>query len=316
MNSAMVQAFAALDAHRTLVAKTPLRQRFADDPGRFKKFSLSVGDVLYDYSKNLIDEETMRLLFRLAETAEVEKHRAAMFSGEAINRTEKRPVLHVALRATPEEVYRAGGENVVPEVHAVLGRMADFANQVRDGTLSGVGGRFTDVVNIGIGGSDLGPRMATHALAPYQDGPRAHFVSNVDGADIRDTLKPLDPSRTLFLVASKTFTTIETMTNAGTARRWIVDAVGEAAVGRHFAAMSTALDKVNAFGISADRTFGRHRRRRPDASLPQGLSRTKSGSATTGIQDVHRDSRRHWHGNRGHRAQRCAPDRHRLQLSA
>ena len=256
MNSAMVQAFAALDAHRTLVAKTPLRQRFADDPGRFKKFSLSVGDVLYDYSKNLIDEETMRLLFRLAETAEVEKHRAAMFSGEAINRTEKRPVLHVALRATPEEVYRAGGENVVPEVHAVLGRMADFANQVRDGTLSGVGGRFTDVVNIGIGGSDLGPRMATHALAPYQDGPRAHFVSNVDGADIRDTLKPLDPSRTLFLVASKTFTTIETMTNAGTARRWIVDAVGEAAVGRHVAAMSTALDKVNAFGISADRTFG------------------------------------------------------------
>ena len=256
MNSAMVQAFAALDAHRSLVAKTPLRQRFADDPQRFKKFSLSVGDILYDYSKNLVDEETMRLLFRLAETAEVEKHRAAMFSGEAINRTEKRPVLHVALRATPEEVYRAGGENVVPEVHAVLGRMADFANQVRDGTLSGVGGRFTDVVNIGIGGSDLGPRMATHALAPYQDGPRAHFVSNVDGADIRDTLKPLDPSRTLFLVASKTFTTIETMTNAGTARRWIVDAVGEAAVGRHFAAMSTALDKVNAFGISSDRTFG------------------------------------------------------------
>jgi glucose-6-phosphate isomerase len=256
MNSAMVQALAALDAHRPAIAKTPLRQRFADDPDRFKKFSLTVGDVLYDYSKNLVDQETMRLLFRLAEAAEVEKHRAAMFSGEAINRTEKRPVLHVALRATPEEVYRAGGENVVPEVHAVLGRMADFANGVRDGTLSGVGGRFTDVVNIGIGGSDLGPRMATRALTPYHDGPRAHFVSNVDGADIRDTLKPLDPSRTLFLVASKTFTTIETMTNAATARRWIVEAVGEDAVGRHFAAMSTALDKVSAFGISTERTFG------------------------------------------------------------
>jgi glucose-6-phosphate isomerase len=255
MNS-VVQAFAALDAHRSVIAKTPLRQRFADDPERFRKLSLSVGDLLYDYSKNLVDEETMRLLFRLAEAAEIEKHRAAMFSGEAINRTEKRPVLHVALRAAPDEVYRAGGENVVPEVHAVLGRMADFASGVRDGTLSGIGGRFTDVVNIGIGGSDLGPRMATHALAPYHDGPRAHFVSNVDGADIRDTLKPLDPSRTLFLVASKTFTTVETMTNAATARRWIVDAVGEAAVGRHFAAMSTALDKVAAFGISEERTFG------------------------------------------------------------
>src|ERR1700730_4362210 len=256
MNSAMVQTLAALDAHRSVIAKTSLRQRFADDPDRFRKFSLSATDLLYDYSKNLVDHEAMRLLFSLAETAEIEKHRAAMFSGEAINRTEKRPVLHVALRATPEEVYRAGGENVVPEVHAVLGRMADFANGVRDGGLSGGGGRFTDVVNIGIGGSDLGPRMATRALAPYHDGPRAHFVSNVDGARMRDTLNPLDPSRTLFLVASKTFTTIETMTNAGTARRWIVDALGKPAVGRHFAAMSTALDKVAAFGVGADRTFG------------------------------------------------------------
>src|SRR5262249_6713316 len=220
MNSAMVQAFAALDTHRSVIAKTPLRQRFADDPDRFKKFSLSFGDVLYDYSKNLVDQETMRLLFRLAEVAEVEKHRAAMFSGEAINRTEKRPVLHVALRATPDEVFRAGGENVVPEVHRVLGRMTDFANGVRNGGTPGVGGRITDVVNIGIGGSDLGPRMATRALAPFHDGPRLHFVSNVDGADIRDTLKGLDPARTLFLVASKTFTTIETMTNAATARRW------------------------------------------------------------------------------------------------
>ena len=157
MKSPMVQAFAALDAHRTVVAKMPLRKRFADDPDRFRKFSLSAGDLLLDYSKNLVDEEAMRLLVALAENAEVEKHRAAMFSGEAINLTEKRPVLHVALRATPDEVYRAGGENVVPEVHAVLGRMADFADGIRVGGLAGAGGRFTDVVNIGIGGSDLGP---------------------------------------------------------------------------------------------------------------------------------------------------------------
>src|SRR5262249_31290389 len=148
MNSAMVQAFAALDAHRTTVAKTPLRQRFAEDPERFRKFSLSATDLLYDYSKNLVDEEAMRRLLNVAETAEIEKHRAAMSSGEAINRTEKRPVLHVALRATPEEVFRAGGENVVPEVHKVLGRMTDFANGIRSGDIPGIGGRFTDVVNI------------------------------------------------------------------------------------------------------------------------------------------------------------------------
>ena len=256
MNSAMVQAFADLEAHRSTVTSVPLRKRFADDPERFAKFSLTVADMTLDYSKNLIDGEALRRLLALARAAEVEKHRAAMFSGEAINRTENRPVLHVALRAGQDEVYRAGGVNVVPEVHAVLGAMAEFATAVRSGRIAGTGGRFTDVVNIGIGGSDLGPRMATRALSPFHDGPRLHFVSNVDGADIRDTLKGLRPETTLFLVASKTFTTIETMTNAGTARRWIVDAVGEKAVGDHFAAMSTALDKVAAFGISVKRTFG------------------------------------------------------------
>ena len=256
MNSAMVQAFAALEAHRSAVAKVPLRKRFDDDPGRFGRFSVAFRDLLLDYSKNLLDEETMRLLLALAEAAEVEKHRTAMFSGEAINRTERRPVLHVALRSSAEDVYRAGGENVVPEVHAVLARMATFAEGVRSGAIAGAGGRFTDVVNIGIGGSDLGPRMATRALRPYHDGPRLHCVANVDGADIRDTLATLDPATTLFLVASKTFTTIETMTNAATARRWIVAALGEEKVGAHFAAMSTALDKVAAFGIGAERTFG------------------------------------------------------------
>jgi len=256
VNAAMIQAFAALDAHRSTVAQKPLRKRFEEDPGRFKRFSISFGDLLLDYSKNLVDEQTMRLLVALAEVAEVEKHRAAMFAGEAINKTENRSVLHVALRALPDEVYRSEGENVVPEVHAVLNRMAAFSDGVRSGSIRGAGGQFTDVVNIGIGGSDLGPRMAVRALSPYHDGPRVHFVSNVDGADIRDTLAGLQPDRTLFLVASKTFTTLETMTNAATARAWIVDRVGEDHVGAHFAAMSTALDKVAEFGISQDRVFG------------------------------------------------------------
>jgi glucose-6-phosphate isomerase len=179
-----------------------------------------------------------------------------MFSGEAINRTENRPVLHVALRAMPDEIFRVGGKNVVPEVHKVLNAMAAFADGVRSGSIKGVAGPFTDVVNIGIGGSDLGPRMAVRALRPWHDGPRMHFVSNVDGADIRDTLATLEPSRTLFLVASKTFTTVETMTNAATARKWIVDRLGEQQVGTHFAAMSTAIPKVKEFGIAEERTFG------------------------------------------------------------
>ena len=215
MNAAMIRAFAALEAHRAAISATPLRQRFADDPERFAKFSTSFDGFLLDYSKNLIDDEVMARLLALAEAAEVEKRRDAMFAGEPINVTENRSVLHVALRAERNEVYKSEGENVVPMVHAVLDRMAAFADGVRGGSIAGAGGKFTDVVNIGIGGSDLGPAMATLALAPYHDGPRLHFVSNVDGADMRDTLAGLDPATTLFLVASKTFTTIETMTNAG-----------------------------------------------------------------------------------------------------
>jgi glucose-6-phosphate isomerase len=224
----MVKAFTALEALRSPAAAVSMRQRFADDPERFRRFSISFGNFLLDYSKNLIDAETIRQLLVLAEAAEIEKHRAQMFGGEAINVTENRPVLHVALRAAPDDVYRVNGRNVVPDVQDVLQRMADFSNGVRDGTIAGAGGKFTDVVNIGIGGSDLGPATATGALKPYHDGPRAHFVSNVDGAHIRDTLEGLNPATTLFLIASKTFTTVETMTNAATARRWIVDGVGEA----------------------------------------------------------------------------------------
>ena len=252
----MIKAFAALEAQRSSVSIVPLRQRFADDPDRFRKFSLSFGHFLLDYSKNLIDEGTMANLVALAEATEVEKYRARMFSGEPINVTEERPALHVALRAAPDDVYRVAGKNVVGEVHAVLSRMSDFAEGVRSGTIAGSGGKFTDVVNIGIGGSDLGPAMATRALKPYHDGPRLHFVANVDGAHMRDTLEKLDPATTLFLIASKTFTTIETMTNAASARKWIVAALGEGKVPAHFAAISTARKKVADFGIGPERTFG------------------------------------------------------------
>jgi len=256
MTPSMVQAFTALEAHRTAIASLSMRQRFADDADRFKKFSIAIGDVLLDFSKNLIDEVTIEKLVLLAEAAEVEKQRTAMFAGEPINRTEDRSVLHMALRAAPDGVFRVAGENVVPEVQAVLARMAAFAEGIRSGAIVGTAGSFTDVVNIGIGGSDLGPAMATMALHPYHDGPRIHFVSNVDGSHIRDTLAGLVAGRTLFLVASKSFTTIETMTNARTARAWLVEALGEGAVDVHFAAMSSANESVAEFGISAERTFG------------------------------------------------------------
>ncbi|MBZ9935385.1 glucose-6-phosphate isomerase [Mesorhizobium sp. BR1-1-16] len=252
----VANAFSALRAHKDRVEAQSMRQMFAADPQRFQRLSLTVDGLLLDYSKNRLDTAAVIALLDLARAAGVEARRAQMFAGEKINVTENRAVLHVALRAQRGESYVVDGTNVVDEVHSVLDAMAAFANGIRSGAIAGTGGKITDVVNIGIGGSDLGPAMVTLALSPYHDGPRAHFVSNVDGAHIHDTLVGLDPATTLFLVASKTFTTVETMTNAATARKWIVDALGEAAVGDHFAAMSTALDKVNAFGISSERTFG------------------------------------------------------------
>ena len=230
---------------------------FAADPQRFQRFSASLGDMLLDFSKCALTERTLQHLLDLAWAADVTVKRDAMFAGDRINLTEDRAVLHTALRAKAGTPVLVDGQDVLPDVAEVLGRMADFAEGIRSGAIAPArGGRFTDVVNIGIGGSDLGPVMATLALAPYHDGPRLHFVSNVDGAHLYDTLKPLDPATTLFIVASKTFTTQETMTNAATARAWLVAALGEAAVGAHFAAVSTALDKVAAFGIAADRIFG------------------------------------------------------------
>ncbi|MGK9054945.1 glucose-6-phosphate isomerase [Neorhizobium petrolearium] len=236
---------------------TNIRAAFAADPERFERFSATFGDLLMDYSKTAVNEEILLLLQRLAEVGGVAAKREEMFSGVAINFTEGRAVLHTALRNRANKPVLVDGKDVMPEVNAVLAAMGKFADGIRSGALKGATGRkITDVVNIGIGGSDLGPVMATLALAPFHDGPRGHFVSNVDGAHIADTLKLLDAETTLFIIASKTFTTIETMTNAASARAFIADKLGEAAVKHHFAAVSTALDKVAAFGIESDRIFG------------------------------------------------------------
>ncbi len=257
MTDPLAPAFAALTAHAESIAGLHLRDLFAADPGRFAALSLEVDGLLLDWSKSRLTRETMPLLFALARAADVEGWRERMFAGEAINTTERRPVLHVALRNPSGRPFIAEGRDVTAEVAAVLARMGAFADGVRSGVIAGATGRrFSDVVNIGIGGSDLGPKMATLALAPYADGPRVHFVSNVDGAHLHDTLLGLDPASTLFLIASKTFTTQETMTNAASARQWVAQALGEAAVGAHFAAISTALERVTAFGIAPERMFG------------------------------------------------------------
>jgi glucose-6-phosphate isomerase len=251
------KAWADLAAYRTRTVSQHLRELFAADTNRFQTLSARLEDLLLDYSKTAVTAETIALLLALAKAADVEAKRDAMFAGEPINTTEGRAVLHTALRNQSGKPVMVDGVDVMPEVNAVLERMSAFADGIRSGKIAAAdGGRFTDVVNIGIGGSDLGPVMATLALAPYHDGPRLHYVSNVDGAHIADTLAKLDPARTLVIVASKTFTTIETMTNAATARRWIAGALGEDAVARHFAAVSTALDKVAAFGIQPERIFG------------------------------------------------------------
>ncbi|RUT33199.1 glucose-6-phosphate isomerase [Arsenicitalea aurantiaca] len=250
--------FAGLSAHRARLERTDMRTLFAADPERFRTFSATERDLLLDYSKNRIDLEAMTALFDLARAADLEARRDAMWSGEAINTTENRAVLHMALRHQDDTRVLLGGRDVMPAVRETLERIRVFTDAVRGGALTGATGRrFTDIVNIGIGGSDLGPAMVTLALEPYtRPDLRAHYVSNVDGAHINDTLKRLDPATTLFVVASKTFTTDETMTNAGSARAWIARSLGEGAVGSHFAAVSTNLTACAAFGIQEDRIFG------------------------------------------------------------
>ena len=236
---------------------TDIRAAFAADPKRFSHFSASFDDLLMDYSKTAVNDQILGLLEKLATESGVAAKREEMFSGVAINFTENRAVLHTALRNRSNTPVLVDGKDVMPDVNAVLAAMGKFADGIRSGALKGSTGKaITDVINIGIGGSDLGPVMATLALAPFHDGPRSHFVSNIDSAHIADILKLVKPETTLFIVASKTFTTIETMTNAQTARKFIADALGEAAVQHHFAAVSTALDKVSAFGIDSQRVFG------------------------------------------------------------
>ncbi|MFD8808334.1 glucose-6-phosphate isomerase [Streptomyces sp. NPDC059597] len=248
----------ALARHREDVAGTSLRELFAADPGRGTGYTVQAGDLYIDYSKHLVTDETLALLQELATATDVFGLRDAMFRGERINVTEDRAVLHTALRAPRDAVIEVDGENVVPAVHAVLDKMAAFADRVRSGEWTGhTGRRIRNVVNIGIGGSDLGPAMAYEALRAFTDRDlTVRFVSNVDGADLHEAVRDLDPAETLFIVASKTFTTIETITNATSARQWLLEALGdEKAVARHFVALSTNAEKVSGFGIDVDNMF-------------------------------------------------------------
>ncbi len=252
-------AWRALQAHYAAIKDAHLRTLFADDPGRAARFTVGGAGLTLDYSKNRITEETVRLLVQLARERGVAERRDAMFRGEKINVTEKRAVLHVALRAPRGARIEVDGQDVVPEVHAVLDRMAAFADQLRNGSWKGhTGKRIRTVINIGIGGSYLGPEMAYLALRSHSDRTLDfRFVSNVDGANFTEATQGLDPAETLFIVSSKTFTTLETMTNAATARQWIVDALGtDAAVARHFVAVSTNIPAVKEFGIDPANTFG------------------------------------------------------------
>jgi glucose-6-phosphate isomerase len=258
MKASVSEAFAALRARREAALAQTLSAAFAADPQRFEAFHARLDDLLFDYSKQRVFQDTLEALFALAAAADVEGKRDAMFRGDLVNTTERRAALHTALRNPEPTPVMVEGHDFAPDIVEERERMLAFAADVRGGlSRGGLGQPFTDVVNIGIGGSDLGPAMATRALAPYgQPQLRCHFVSNVDGADLGDTLKGLDPARTLFIVSSKTFTTQETMTNARSARHWLATALGESAVGDHFAAVSTNLEKVREFGIDGARVFG------------------------------------------------------------
>jgi glucose-6-phosphate isomerase len=244
--------------HAGSIAGIHLRDLFAEDPQRFARFSLSFDDLLLDFSKNRITAETLQLLLDLARQADLEGWRERMFAGERINITEDRAVLHIALRNRSNDPILVDGADVMPAVNGVLHRMRDFSERVRNGEWLGyTGATITDFVNIGIGGSDLGPLMVCEALKPYQsEGLRPHFVSNVDGAHLVHTLAGLDPARTLFIVASKTFTTQETMTNAASARAWLLEQLAdETAVAKHFVAVSTNAKEVAEFGIDTSNMF-------------------------------------------------------------
>ncbi|MGO9916215.1 MAG: glucose-6-phosphate isomerase, partial [Isosphaeraceae bacterium] len=249
----------ALEAHHHKVGELHLRKLFADDPERGERMTREAAGIFLDYSKNRITDETLELLLQLAEESGLRARIDAMFRGERINVTENRPVLHVALRAPKGASIIVDGENVVPQVHAVLDKMTDFSNRVRSGTWKGhTGKRIRNVINIGIGGSDLGPVMAYEALKHYSDRAMTfRFVSNIDGTDLVEAIRDLDPAESLFIVSSKTFTTLETMTNAQSARDWLLTDLGHdaKAVAKHFVAVSTNAAKVSEFGIDTANMF-------------------------------------------------------------
>jgi glucose-6-phosphate isomerase len=259
INPTNTQAWLLLKRHHDdEMQRIHLKKLFAADVDRFKKFSVSFNDILFDYSKNIINNKTLQLLFQLAEECHVKEGIDAMFSGEKINETENRSVLHVALRNFSDKPYFADGENVMPEVVKVRDQMKAFTTKVHSGEWKGYTGKtIKNIVNIGIGGSDLGPVMVTEALKPFwKEGIQSYFVSNVDGTHIAETLKKVDPEETLFLIASKTFTTQETMTNAYTARTWFLEKAGdESHIARHFAALSTNQGEVVSFGIAPENMF-------------------------------------------------------------
>jgi glucose-6-phosphate isomerase len=254
------KAWKSLSDHSKKIKKLHLRELFADDSKRGERFILEAAGLFLDYSKNRITEATLKLFMKLAQECGLRERIDAMFRGEKINVTENRAVLHVALRAPRDASILVDGKNVVPEVHAVLDRMSDFSNRIRSGQWKGhTGKRIRNVINIGIGGSDLGPVMAYEALKNYSErGMTFRFVSNVDGIDFVEATRDLGPGETLFIVSSKTFTTLETMTNAETARAWLLNGLGgdRAAVAKHFVAVSTNAEKVSAFGIDTANMFG------------------------------------------------------------
>ncbi|MET4046372.1 MULTISPECIES: glucose-6-phosphate isomerase [unclassified Rhodococcus (in: high G+C Gram-positive bacteria)] len=252
------EAWKNLTAHHDSIGETHLRDLFAADPDRGREFTLDAGELHIDYSKHRIDRETLSLLVELARTADVEGHRDAMFAGKHINTSEDRAVLHTALRLPADATLEVDGQNIVADVHEVLTRMGEFTDRVRSGEWVGASGqKIRTVVNIGIGGSDLGPVMVYRALRHYATaGIEARFVSNVDPADLVAALADLDPATTLFVIASKTFSTLETLTNATGARRWLTATLGEDAVAKHFVAVSTNAERVAEFGIDTANMFG------------------------------------------------------------
>ena len=259
VNPSKTQAWKALEEHFAKTKGRTLKELFAANPKRFDEFSLTIanGDLVADYSKNLVDAQTLELLLNLANECGLKEDIEAMFTGDKINRTEDRAVLHTALRNFSGKPVLVDGKDVMPEVQAVLAKMKSFCDRVISGEWKGYTGKaITDIVNIGIGGSDLGPCMITEALTPYHNHLKAHFVSNIDGTQIVETLKRVNPETTLFLIASKTFTTLETMTNAHTARDWFLKSAGDKShVAKHFVALSTNAEAVSEFGIDTDNMF-------------------------------------------------------------